>query len=147
MKKYIYFLVLVLFVASCKAPKVVVEDPNGFIGNPSVNTCKLKGRIMSILPQKDEDTSTACGKHPCFAKVEIVEITDCGANASLPYQPGEIVEMQFVPTLQPTKNIMPNMRPRYPGLRRGDFFLSMVENRTVAYSKKLFIVSHYLRLL
>lgn len=137
-------MVLVLSVASCKAPKVVEEDPNGFIGNPSVNTCKLKGRIVSILPQKDEDTSTACGKHPCFAKVEI---TDYGANVSLPYQPGDIVEMQFVPTLQPTKNIMPNMRPRYPGLRRGDFFLSMVENRTVDYSKKLFIVSHYLRLM
>jgi len=144
---YRYLVIFVILVlAGCKAAKIPVENENGFIGNATSSTCKVKGKILSILPDSDDDTTTMCGIHPCFAKVEILELSDCGAAATLPYKSGDVVTMRFIHTLQPTKNIFPTMKPRFPGLRRGDMFQSMAENKKDPDRNNTFIITSYLRL-
>ncbi|RYZ46045.1 MAG: hypothetical protein EOP49_24085 [Sphingobacteriales bacterium] len=142
----ILILFSLLLIASCKAPKVV-EDENGFIGTATNKSCKIKGKILSLIQEKDDDTTTVCGRFPCYARVQILEVTACGPAATSPFKVGDEVDMQFTPTLQPTKNLFPSMKPRYPGLRRGDLFLSNSELTLTPNRNRTYVVASYLRVL
>jgi hypothetical protein len=85
-------------------------------------TCRLLGRIVTILPQRDPDPQAPCGRVPCRARVRIERLLGYGAAFHPPLAEGQEVKVYFTFTLSPTSKYFPELTSPLPGLRVGQRF-------------------------
>ncbi len=127
-KNPLIFSALLLF-CSCNAmhTRKTVQLPAA--AAPAPMSCKIKGKIVSIINTLDTDAGSVCAKYPCRAQVLIVDVVACGSSVSAPLHTGDTVEMQFAYTLANTSKAIPAMTARYPGLKKGSTFVANAEQR------------------
>ena len=92
------------------------------------NHSRIIGTIVSI----DEillstDPSNPYSKSPCRAVVRIDSVLGYGSAFTEPLAAGTKIPVFFKFTLNPTKDIFPNMTQEYPGLSVNSTFLADVE--------------------
>ena len=82
---------------------------------------QITGSIIEIEPfQSNASSADPCSKAPCIAKVKINSIT---YGAGFPVLSNKEVRIKFAFTLSATtKDLFPNMKETYPGLKVGDDF-------------------------
>ncbi len=112
-------------------------------GQNAPMSCKIKGRVVSIIKSYDPDTGSVCSKHPCRAKVKIMDVSERGSAVSLPINPGDIVEMQFAYTLDNTSKVFPKMKAHFPGLKKGAIFSALAIQRLEPGTGGVFVVNAY----
>jgi hypothetical protein len=106
-------------------------------------SCKIKGRIVSVLKKSGAGKDDVCLKHPCRASVQILEVSDCGSSVSLHVNKKDITEIQFAYTLDNTTKIFPGMKSHFPGLKKGDTFSAFAEQRLKMGTEGVFVVYAY----
>lgn len=106
-------------------------------------SCRVKGRIISVLKVGEVDKKSVCAKYPCRAKVKVMDVNNCGSSVTVPLNIGDTVEMSFVYTLHRTKKIFPKMKARYPGMKKGNIFIAVAEQRNIIGGASEFIVYDY----
>ena len=98
------------------------------VGEPiPVGSCSVVGTILSIeTDRRSPDVSSPCSKAPCWATVRIDSILGYGSGFDKPLAVGGQVSVMFGFTLEPTKDLFPNMSESYPGLQVGSRFFANV---------------------
>jgi hypothetical protein len=137
---------LLLFIplsAACQTKKLQQNPVPAPAASPMC--CHIKGKIIDILkPDKDRE-GDICAKYACRARVRIAEVSACGAGVSLVLNAGDTVTMHFTYTLQPTAKLFPEMKVRYPGLKKGNVFTARAEQRLQMGTDGYFVVTAYTR--
>jgi hypothetical protein len=85
-------------------------------------TCRLVGRVVAVLPQKDPDKQAPCGRVPCRARVRIERLLGYGAAFHPPLAEGQEIQVYFTFTLSPTGKYFPELASPLPGLKAGSLF-------------------------
>lgn len=127
--KICYSLLLVMFSFACGSTK---EDARPLAKLPqqiAPNHCRIIGAVVSIDETRSTDAESPCAKAPCKAKVKINKILGYGSGFTTPLTEGSEVEMTFSFTLSPTtKDLFPNLKVQYKGLKQGDVFQADVRS-------------------
>jgi hypothetical protein len=105
--------------------------------------CKIRGLIVAVSKDRPSDRESACHKHPCIARVMIIDVVECGAAIPTSLNVGDTVEMSFAYTLHKTRKIFPLMDTHYPGLKKGDRFFAIAEQRLKMGGGVTHTVYHY----
>ena len=66
--------------------------------------------------------SAPCNEHPCFAKIEILEIDKKGQNYHGQFFRGDTLDVYFEQTMSPSAKIYPALSRPLPGLKKGSIF-------------------------
>ena len=106
-------------------------------------SCKVEGKIVSVVNKLEKDTGSICSKYPCRAKVKILDVSECGSSIAYPLHVNDIVEMRFEYTLHSTATILPAMKVHFPGLKKGDRFITRAEQRLKMGSNVEWVVYGY----
>lgn len=146
-----YILLLTLCGLSCKATKETggaTHDTAMSHSMPasqasSPNSCKAEAVVVNILPAGDEDKNSICAKYPCRAKARILEVSGCGSSAVGMPATGDTIEVRFMNTVLNTEQILPAIKPAYPGLRRGTTFIANMEWHMKPMNGSEYIVYDY----
>lgn len=105
--------------------------------NISPNHCRIIGTIVAIDETLTSlDSSNPCSKAPCRATVRIESVIGYGSAFGAPLATGRDIEVSFRFTLNPTKDLIPNMTEDYPGLQVNSRFLADVESIEVMAQEK-----------
>lgn len=84
--------------------------------------CRLVGKVVAILPQRDADKQSPCGQVPCRARVRVQRILGYGAAFQPPLAEGQQIKVYFAFTLSPTGKYFPELASPLPGLPVGSLF-------------------------
>lgn len=124
---------------TCHSLLAVAQEP----GMPM--SCAITGKVVCVSACRDKDEKSLCAKYPCRAMVEILEVSSCGSSVTHIPVTGDTVEMEFAYTLHKTKKIFPDMKERYPGLKKRHIFTANAEQRILPGNTTHFIVYDYSR--
>ncbi len=98
---------------------------------PTPMSCAIKGKIVCVCNSNADDAKSPCSKYPCKAHVQILAVSGCGSSVTQIPNVGDTVEMNFAYTLHRTKKIFPEMKERYPGLKRKRIFTANVTQKLI----------------
>ena len=73
----------------------------------------------------------------------MLEVSDCGSSVTHKLNAGDTVEMNFAYTLHRTKKIFPDMKERYPGLKRKKILTANVEQNLITCGGAAYTVYGY----
>jgi len=91
-------------------------------------TCRIIGTITGIDPAlTSADPGNPLSKAPGIARVRVDSIIGYGSAFGNPLSAGNEITVLFKFTLSPTKDILPGMTKRYPGLSMNTTFRADVE--------------------
>ena len=100
-------------------------------------TCKVIATVERINPTlKGVSANDPCSKAPCSASVKIDSILGYGSAFPKSFAAGEIVNVRFTNTLNPTKEMFPDIKPALPGLRVKDSFEAVIGGAETAGSSE-----------
>lgn len=103
-----------------KTAKMLSEIPPG--------NARIVGTISRIEPvSNSSNLKNPCSKVPCIA---LVKVTSADYGAGFPVLTmGEEIRIEFLFTLEQTsKELFPNMKESYPGLKEGQEFTALVSH-------------------
>ena len=111
---------------------------------PATNpgTCNIEGKIVAIIEPSAKDSGTMCAKYPCRAKVKLVRVFGCASAVSIPLHGEDTLEMKFAYTLHSTE-IFPDMKTKFPGLKKGDVFTATAVQHMTTGSGGEFVIYDY----
>jgi hypothetical protein len=84
--------------------------------------CRLVGKVVAILPQRDADKQAPCGQVPCRAQVRVERVVGYGAAFQPPLAEGQQIKVYSTFTLSPTGKYFPELATPLPGLPVGSLF-------------------------
>ncbi|MBS1771866.1 MAG: hypothetical protein JST82_03335 [Bacteroidetes bacterium] len=105
------------------------------------SSCDIEGKILSIIKECPKDKQRLCAKHPCMAKVKVLQLSNCGSGMT--DVTGDTIVLHFTYTLDNTKKIFPQMKIVYPGLKKGNVFTGRVEQRVLPGNKVEWVINDY----
>lgn len=108
-------------------------------------SCRIEAKVVSVVSEKDEDTSSICAKYACKAKVHILQSSGCGSGVTAPLHQGDTVVITFVYSLHATAAIFPSMKSQYPGLKVGQVFIANAEQRLSVSTDVKYLIYGYER--
>ena len=85
-------------------------------------TCRIVGKILAILPDRDPNRQTPCGQVPCRALVRVQRVLGYGAAFQPPLSQGQEIKIYFTFTLSPTGKYFPELTKPLPGLQVNSLF-------------------------
>ncbi len=141
MKKFLLLFLFILSVSilsfECRK-EVTKNNDTPKLEKPDTippSHAKIAAEVVSIEPA-DKSNTGACAKAPCVAVVKLVSIEYGSAFPVLSV--GKDIRVKFNFTLAPTsKELFPNMKETYPGLKAGDKFEALVGYMETAGDSKL----------
>ncbi len=98
----------------------------------SPNHCKVVATVDSI-DRKLRGTSAKdpCSKAPCVAMVKIDSVLGYGSAFPKALAPGMKLNVKFAHSINPTKDVWPEIQPPLPGLRVGAKFEALINGTSV----------------
>ena len=111
----------------------------GQIGTPerlAPGSCRLQGKIITVLNNLDPDKNTPCGQVPCRAVVKVQQILGYGSAFGKPLAKNQEINVYFGFTLSPTSRYFPELSAPLPGLKAGDIFVADVTRASDGASAK-----------
>ena len=148
MKKYIPLLtiILVIILAGCSS-KDTSESSQEEIDETSQITkgsTAIWGQIVSIDSSKlSADKNSPCSKNPCWAAVKIERIIGQGQGGPM-VSVGDTIKVNFTFTLaETTKELIPNLDKRMPGLNIRDKFEADLKLLSSSKSENLYSIYYY----
>jgi hypothetical protein len=112
-----------IFLSGCSSPK---ENKTLSESDIPPGHAQIVGVVSKIEPVSDDASLTGpCSKAPCIA---LVKVTSAVYGASFPQLVMEKdIRVKFNFTLEKTtKELFPNMKEEYPGLKEGQEFTALV---------------------
>lgn len=101
------------------------------------------GKVIERIPSSDVDKGwDHCDGHPCRAQIQVLALAKRGSNYHGQFNENDTIEARFIYTLDPTKEIFPELNEPLPGLYTAEYFeAELFENdrgeyRIQGYDKK-----------
>jgi hypothetical protein len=87
---------------------------------PAPGTCRIIATVETIdRTLKGTSDKDPCGKAPCMATIKIDSVLGYGSAFPSVLTSGKKLTVRFAHTLNPTKDVWPEIQPPLPGLRVG----------------------------
>jgi hypothetical protein len=103
---------------------------------PPPNTCLVHARVDEInRTLSSANEKDPCSKAPCLATITIDSVLGYGSAFPAILTAGAKISVKFLHTLNPTKDVWPEIQPPLPGLRVGYRFKALMSG-SVALGKK-----------
>ena len=129
--------------ASAPAGAQSQTEAQGGVSAATPMSCRITGKIISIIKTYDDDTASVCSRYHCRAMVNIINISDCGSSVPVPLDETGTIEVRFAFTLSATSKVFKDMKAQYPGLKKGDVFTANAEHRLRLGQKPEYVVYGY----
>jgi hypothetical protein len=85
--------------------------------------CRILGTLVRVdSTLKSQRPDDPCSKAPCEALVYVDSVLGYGSSFPAVLSPGATVRAHFTFTLGPTEQVLPSVKPPFPGLRPGSAF-------------------------
>ncbi len=112
---------------------------------PAPGTCKIIATVETIDRMlKGTGDNDPCSKAPCSATIRIDSVLGYGSAFPKPLLVGQLLRVRFAHTLNPTKEMWPDVKPSLPGLRIKDTFEAIVTgSMTMGNSEPSFTIYGY----
>ena len=91
------------------------------------NNGLIEGEIIDILPAKKKRSQKLCNKFPCKAIVRINKVVGYGSSFPIIFSKGMEIKVFFAHSLEPSKEVLPNLKYNLPGLSTGAKFKAKIE--------------------
>ncbi len=130
-----------LFLISCNSPEKIniqgeKKEESLKISSPLLsvaagNQALIIASINVINQKKDSsDQNSICFRFPCRAGIRIERLLDKGPLFKTPENLSGITYVEFPFTLLPTnKDLFPELKKQYPGLKINDKFEAVIQSR------------------
>jgi hypothetical protein len=107
--------------------------------------CKVIATVELIdKTVKGTSANDPCSKAPCSATVRIDSILGYGSAFPKPLAAGQTLQVKFAHTLNPTKEMFPDIQPALPGLRVKDTFEAFISaSVTMGSSEPVYTIYSY----
>lgn len=110
--------------------------------------CRIVGTIIRVdSTLKSQKPDDPCSKSPCEALVYVDSVLGYGSSFPVVLSPGSTVRAHFTFTLAPTEQLIPSLKPSFPGLRPGSAFRADLKSTptlgVVQDVNQLFVVDWY----
>jgi hypothetical protein len=90
-------------------------------------TCKVVATIEVIdKALKGTSEKDPCSKAPCMATINVDSVLGYGSAFPTVLAQGKKLRVKFMHTLNPTKDVWPEIQPPLPGLRAGHKFEAVI---------------------
>ncbi len=148
--KYIIILLVYGMLAACHPSQQVREGNHTHMGYPGTagsQSCLVTGVIEAIqTPAEEADGNSFCRKWKCYATVTIRQVENCGSGVIPVLPESGTIRIFFSISLSPTAQAMPEMKARFPGLKKGDRFKAYMEQRIQPGDQVIYRVDAYEKL-
>ena len=142
-----FLLLMIIADISCKTTQTEQKDNQKSITSPGISSPdrgRIEAKVIKILPITKEDSGTVCAKAPCHATIKVNKIGSYGRSFSKSFEPGDEIEVMFVYTLNPTsKDLFPDLKYLYPGLKECDTFTGEIQSRIRPGRPPSYYIYHY----
>jgi len=103
---------------------VVEDEKMGGIEGPTGTM--VIGKVVKTWLDADrfEGDDHPCDTHPCEAEIELMAVTQIGSDFHGQFEAGDVLKVHFDFTLDPTKDLFPELNTHFDGLSIGEFFKS-----------------------
>ncbi|WP_299456059.1 hypothetical protein [uncultured Microscilla sp.] len=127
-------LIFVMIVMSCWQCKTKTPTTNTTTKNTETTavvsqerpvargTVRVIAKLIKVKPINTSDRNTACSKNPCEATITVEKIVGKGAFFAGEVNQGQQLDTYFIKTLGATKDVFPELKKHFPGLKKGDRF-------------------------
>jgi hypothetical protein len=154
MKSLVSFLLLSALFMACRSttPQAQVRRQPFPPALPPVSldpdVCRIIGTVISVDSiRANRSASDPCSKAPCEALVRVDSVLSYGSSFPLPLSSGQMVHTHFTFTLAPTAEVLPSVKPGYPGASAGSVIRTDLKSLpafgTVQDSRQTFVVDWY----
>ena len=125
-KKYLFSILVItvsILLMNCSTPK---ENKTLIESKIPPGHAKIVGIIIEIEPVTDRSNlNDPCSKAPCIALVKVTSAVYVAAFPS--FSKDDEIRIKFLFTLEKTtKELFPDMKETYPGLKVGQEFTALV---------------------
>jgi hypothetical protein len=145
-------LLLSLFVVSCRSSledrrEVAKSLPIPPAGLPP-DVCRIIGTVVRVdSTLKSTSPDDPCSKVPCEAMVRVDSVLGYGSSFPIVLSTGTVIRTHFTFTLAPTEQVLPKVKPSYPGVAAGSWIRADLKSLPVLGSAqdnaKTFTVDWY----
>jgi len=111
-------------------PGGAAAKPEQDLNQIAPGTCRIVGKIVQILPEREADKNTPCGKAPCKALLQLQNVIGYGTGFIKPLAPEQEIKVFFSFTLQATEKLFPELHTPLPGVQVGDTILTDLQSIT-----------------
>ncbi len=109
--------------------KLVINPPPP---GPAPGTCKIVATVETIdKTLKGTSEKDPCGKAPCMATIKIDSVLGYGSAFPTVLGLGKRLTVRFAHSLNPTKDVWPEIQPPLPGLRVGAKFEALINGASL----------------
>lgn len=146
MKIILYSLFIFPFFIFCSPAKYKNKTASVIKTQEDVapNHCRVLATLVTIENNTAAYTDGPCSKASCDAYIEIKSVLGYGSAFRTPLNPGDKIKAHFAFTLKPTsKELFPNMKQFYPGLKQGDQFITDLESLPAAGNEFNYTIYDY----
>ena len=115
--------------------------------SPAPNTCQIIAVVEAIdKTLRGSSEKDPCGRAPCMATIMIDSVLAYGPAFPKVLNVGDRIQVTFAHTLNPTKDVWPEIQPPLPGLRMGSRFAATLRgSATMGSNSPSFTVYRYER--
>lgn len=144
------FSVAFLYFSSCTTTnpdKIATKASAGTTGSASPQSCLITGLV--VLTEKaleTRDNSAVCGHAPCYARIQILDVENCGQTITFPFIERDTIPAFFTCSLSPVYKKVDPHQLVLPGLKAGDRFQAYVEQRIQPGNQVVYRINTYLKL-
>jgi len=147
-------LILGVVCGSCSSSKSdeetsdrkVVTRPEAFTDPVPANQCRIVATVLEVHgPRRDAGQDELCSRFPCAASVRVDSILGYGSGFQGALGPGQTIDIDFLYTLAPSSEALPESQFSLPGLSAGDRFQADITSgqETLDRDPKRFSVALY----
>ncbi len=106
---------------------------------------RISGTVVQVMAPDTAQASGVCARYACRAQVRVDSVLGYGSGVTVTLSAGETVSVYFPFTLEPTRQVRPELQVDLPGLQLGDRFRAdlAVQGPGPGGGEVTFVVYHY----
>jgi hypothetical protein len=141
MKSFAGILLFSLIFVSCRSSLEDRHEASKSLSIPPAglppDVCRIIGTVVRIDSTfKSASPDDPCSKAPCEAMVRIDSVLGYGSSFPIILSTGTVIRTHFTLTLAPTEQVLPKVKPSYPGVGAGSWIRADLKSLPVLGSTR-----------
>jgi len=123
-----YFLITIFFLFALNVHAQTKVKPPDNYDNKKIapDNCLVRAKIVKVLPKWKKKSKKSCKVSPCVVFIKIIKVEKYGSSFPEHFSEGQKVEVKFVYSLKPSKEVYPDKNINLPGLKKGNVFKAQI---------------------
>lgn len=144
MRKFLYILILIAAITSCKSVDTKTPSANAEESTHPFETI-IKAQLVDVPSNlATYDTESICSKYPCDGMIVVQAISKTGQSYHGQFNAKDTILVHFNFTLSETnKDMFPYITKHFPGITKGQYFEAAVTTKQGQEDQLVFEINDY----